>query len=107
MPRCRSHLTSSLQRQRRLDEERGSRLSRSLPWVHRDLAIARPGAGPEGSGRTAISRLTCRAPGTDPPLPMHTHRTVRLGSRTEVPSSFGTSDYVRIAALGLTSQVCH
>ena len=31
----------------------------------------------------------------------------RFGSRTEIPGSFGTSGYLRIAALGLTSQVCH
>jgi hypothetical protein len=29
------------------------------------------------------------------------------GSRTEIPGSFGTSGYVRIAALRLKSQVCH
>jgi len=31
----------------------------------------------------------------------------RFGSRTEIPGSLETSGYVRIAALRLTSQVCH
>ena len=34
-------------------------------------------------------------------------RNVRLGSGTEIPCSFGTSGSIRIAALGLASQVCH